>query len=184
MFVLRRRREGVPRGMFHDLLSISADGSEIHVTIPASAWSGKGGHHPNWQPDGERVMMNLKIDGETMRFVQARYDGSDYGEMSETLVGSGHPAMHPDGRHIVTDAYPHEALSFEDGTSPIRLCNVETGEDLTLARIQIVPPYGGDKGAMRVDPHPAWDYGFTRVAFNACPDGVRRVYIADCAALL
>lgn len=184
MSVLRRRRPDVPRGMLHDLLCISADGSEVHVTVPASEWSGKGGHHPNWCPDGERAMMNLKLDGQTMRFVQVRYDGSGLRTLSDTLLGSGHPAMHPDGRHIVTDNYPQEPLAFGDGTVPMRLCDIQTGEDLYLCRIQTVPPYNGEKGELRVDPHPAWDYSFTRVAFNACPDGTRRLYIADLAGML
>ncbi|MBL7140558.1 MAG: hypothetical protein ISS74_06580 [Planctomycetes bacterium] len=37
---------------------------------------------------------------------------------------------------------------------------------------------------VRMDPHPAWDPTFRFVAFNACPDGPRRVYVADLGALL
>jgi hypothetical protein len=37
---------------------------------------------------------------------------------------------------------------------------------------------------MRVDAHPAWDRAFRRVAFNGCPDGTRRVYVADLSSLL
>jgi hypothetical protein len=167
-----------------NVITMEADGSALHVAIPASEWTDKGGHHPNWCPDGEYVMMNLKMDGETMRFVRARYDGSDYAVMSATLVGSGHPSLHPDGRHIVTDAYPTEPVAFGDGTTPIRLCDLDSGEDLHLARIQVVPPYTGENHELRVDPHPAWDYDFRRVAFNACPDGTRRVYLADCSEYL
>lgn len=167
-----------------NVITMSADGSDLHVAIPAAEWTDKGGHHPNWCPDGEHVMMNLKMDGETMRFVTARYDGSDYGAMSGTLVGSGHPSLHPDGRHIVTDAYPTEPVAFGDGTTPIRLCDLDSGGGLHLARIQVVPPYTGERQELRVDPHPAWDYDFRRVAFNACPDGTRRVYVADCSEYL
>ena len=180
MLVLRFKPHdgGKPRA---NLITMNADGSDLHVAIPASEWTVKGGHHPNWRPDGEYVMMNLKIDGEMLRFVRARHDGGDYGAMSEALVGSGHPALHPDGRHIITDAYPKEPVAYGDGTVPIRLCDLATGEDLPLVRIQTVPPFSADKGELRVDPHPAWDHGFRRVAFNACPDGTRKVYIVDCS---
>jgi hypothetical protein len=39
-------------------------------------------------------------------------------------------------------------------------------------------------GALRVDPHPAWDRSHTRIAFNACPDGKRRVFVADLGEML
>ena len=53
-----------------------------------------------------------------------------------------------------------------------------------MVRIQVEPPFRGPKGELRVDPHPAWDYGFRRIAFNACPDGTRRVYVADLTDVL
>jgi len=184
MAVVRFKQHDTGKIAAHDAVTMNADGSGLHVAIPASEWTGKGGHHPNWCPDGEHVMINLKIHGDKLRFVRARYDGSDYGAMSETLEGSGHPSMHPDGRHIVTDVYPGRPLAYEDGTVPIRLADLTTGEDLELVRIQSVPAYSGENHELRVDPHPAWDYDFRRVAFNACPDGTRRVYVADCSQYL
>jgi len=162
------------------VITMSPDGSNIRVAIPASEWA-KGGHHPNWCPDGEYVMMNLRIAEDGLRLVRARYDGSDYGVMHETLFGSGHPSLHPNGRHIITDAYPHEPLAFADGTVPLRLLDLATGAERMLVRIQAVPPYEGEKKELRVDPHPAWDYSFTRIAFNGCPEQTRQVYIADCS---
>lgn len=183
MFVLRWKPRDPGAKMKHDVITMKADGSQLHVAIPDSEWS-KGGHHPNWCPDGETVMINLNIHGEGLRFVKARYDGSQYGIMSGAVFGSGHPTLHPDGRHIVTDAYPREPLAFGDGTTPIRLIASDTGEEKTLARMLVEPPFRGPKGELRVDPHPAWDYGFRRIAFNACPEGTRRVYVADLADVL
>jgi hypothetical protein len=184
MLVLRWLPDEGGRGkMKRHVVTMKADGTDICVAIPDSEWS-KGGHHPNWCPDGETVMMNLKIDGKVLRFVKARYDGSDYGTMIDTVPGSGHPSLHPNGRHIVTDAYPKEPVAFGDGTTPIRLIDLQTGEDKTLVRIQIVPPFSGPKNQLRVDPHPAWDYSFRHVAFNGCPDGTRRLYVADLSEVL
>jgi hypothetical protein len=160
------------------LITMRADGSEIRVAIPASEWD-KRGHHPNWCPDGEHVMMNLKLDGKNMRFVRARYDGRGLRTLAGDIPGSGHPTLHPNGRHVLTDAYPHEAVAFGDGTVPIRLVDINAREEKTLVRTQVVPPFSGPRREMRVDPHPAWDYSFRRIAFNACPDRTRRVYVAD-----
>ena len=182
MFVVRwQADDGQP--LKPNLITLKADGSELHVAMPADVW-GKGGHHPNWCPDGEHVMMNLKLDGETLRFVQARYDGTDLHTMTDAVLGSGHPTLHPNGRHIVTDSYPGEPVAFGDGTTPIRLIDLETGQETTLARIRTVPPFRGPAGELRVDPHPAWGRQHRRIAFNACPDGTRRVYVADLSAIV
>jgi hypothetical protein len=213
MFVLRwisrqgnvRRRDNV--------ITTKADGSDIHVAIPAAEWS-KGGHHPNWCPDGETIMMNLRIhsnglgrfrnkaqkiltkvtkysnlrdylnSGTSLRFVKARYDGSNYGALTEVLPGSGHPTMHTNGRYIVTDAYPKEPVAFGDGTVPIRLIDLQSESEKTLVRVNVDIPFKGPRNELRVDPHPAWDHGFRRIAFNACPDGTRKVYIADLTSVL
>ncbi len=167
----------------NSVITMAADGSDIRCAIPASQWS-KGGHHPNWTPDGERVMMNLKLDGENMRLVSARCDGTDLRAMHPDLEGSGHPSLHPNGRHVVTDVYAHGPLAWEDGTTPIRLLDLETGEETRVARIRTQPDYDGDRKVLRVDPHPAWGPEFRHVAFNACPGGVRDVFIADLAGLL
>ena len=182
MLVLRWLPDGGGK-MKANVVTMKADGSDIRVAIPASQWS-KGGHHPNWCPDGEHVMMNLKLGGRTMRLVRARYDGEGLAAMTDAVVGSGHPTLHPDGRHVVTDAYPGEPVAFRDGTVPIRLIDVSTGTERTLVRIRTVPPFKGPKGELRVDPHPAWGRRFRRIAFNACPDGTRRVFVADLTPLV
>lgn len=166
-----------------NLITMKADGSDIKVAIPDSEWS-KGGHHPNWCPDGETVMMNLNIHGDGLRFVKARYDGSDYSTMLPGIPGSGHPTLHPNGQYILTDAYPYEPVAFGDGTTPIRLIDLQTGQEKTIVRIHVDPPFSGPKRELRVDPHPAWDYNFRRIAFNACPDGSRKVYVADLSQIL
>ena len=177
MFVLR----WVPHGggkMRHDLITLNADGSDIRVTVPDTIW-GKGGHHPHWSPDGDGVTINLKLDGRTLSLVSSSYDGSDLSPMTESVVGSGHPTLHPDGRHVLTDVYLHEPLAFGDGTTPIRWIDIEQGSEETVVRINNDPPFPGPKKELRIDPHPAWDRSFRWIAFNGCEDGLRRVYVAD-----
>ena len=176
----------VPPGggkMRHDVITMRADGSDLCAAIPHALW-GRGGHHPNWCPDGENVMMNLKVEEERLRFVRARHDGAGFAAMSEAVVGSGHPTLHPDGRHVLTDVYLHEPLAFGDGTTPIRWIDLITGQDQTAVRINNDPPFPGPVRELRIDPHPAWDRTHRWAAFNGCESGVRRVYVADLSALL
>lgn len=165
------------------LVTLRPDGSDLQMAIPGEVWA-RGGHHPNWMPDGEHVMMNLKLDGENMRLVSARYDGADLRLLNDDLLGTGHPAMHPDGRHVITDEYAHASLANEDGTTPLRLLDVQSGGEVQVARIRTRPDYEGEEKVLRVDPHPAWDPEFRFVTFNACPSGRRDVFIADLAELL
>ena len=165
------------------LVTMRADGSDIRVAVPASEWS-KGGHHPNWFPDGRHVLMNLRTDGRTMRFVRVHYDGSGLRELVEGIEGSGHPTLHPDGRHLLTDAYPREPVAYGDGTVPIRLIDVEAREETTLARVRSTPLASGHMQELRLDPHPAWDRTFRLIAFNAFLDGTRRVCVADLSGVV
>ncbi len=160
------------------LVTIRPDGSDLHLAIPADVWA-LGGHHPNWTPDGEHVMMNLKLDGENMRLIRVRYDGENLQTMNDDLLGTGHPSLHPDGRHVITDDYSHGPLANEDGTTPIRLLDIEVSEEVRVARIRSKPDYEGDMKVLRVDPHPAWAPDWRHVTFNACPDGTRDVFVAD-----
>jgi hypothetical protein len=184
---LGRLREVPKSEMKKNVLTIEMNGStpgDVHVAIPDTAWS-RGGHHPNWCPDGEHVLMNLNLDGTGLRFATARYDGTNLHALHPSIPGSGHPTMHPDARHILTDAYPGEPQAFGDGTIPIRLVDIAAaGTDTHLIRIRTKPPYRGPKKELRVDAHPAWDPTHRWIAFNACPDGTRRVFVADLSAVL
>jgi hypothetical protein len=119
-----------------------------------------------------------------MRFVRVHYDGSGLRELVEGIEGSGHPTLHPDGRHLLTDAYPREPVAYGDGTVPIRLIDVEAREETTLVRVRSTPLVSGHMQELRLDPHPAWDRTFRLIAFNAFLDGTRRVCVADLSGVV
>jgi hypothetical protein len=123
--------------------------------------------------------MNLNTQGDGLRFARLPRDGSDCETLVPALRGSGHPTLHPDGRHLLTDAYVTEPVAFGDGTAPIRLVDLSSGTDTILVRIRTRPEAERRTGTLRVDPHPAWDRAYGRVAFNACPEGARQVFVAD-----
>jgi hypothetical protein len=162
-------------------VTMKLDGSEVHCAVGPEQWE-KGGHHGTWFPDGQRISMNLNIDREVLRFVQVNHDGSGLRKMREDVQGSGHPTVHPDGRHLLTDTYTWEPLAFGDGTIPLRWVDLKTGEESTIVRINTQTP--AQDAVLRVDPHPAWDRSWRYVTFNGFVDGTRKVFIADLQALL
>ncbi len=174
----RKRRYGAKQ-----VITLDADGSHPRVAVSAAQWA-RGGHHPNWCPDGEHVLMNLNTRGDGLRFARLRRDGSTCETLVPALAGSGHPTIHPDGRHLLSDAYLSEPMAFGDGTSPIRWVDLASGAETMLVRIGTRPQHGRGTDVLRVDAHPAWSRDYDRIAFNACPDGRRRVYVADPRALL
>ena len=84
---------------------------------------------------------------------------------------------------MLTDAYPQEPVAFGDGTTPMRWIDVAESRETALVRIRTRSDHEQATPALRVDPHPAWDRTFKRIAFNACPGGRRRVYVADVVLL-
>ena len=172
----RKRRFGAKH-----VVTMDADGGNVRVAVTPERWGR--GHHPNWCPDGDHVLMNLDTQGDGLRFARLRWDGSELETLAPAVSGSGHPTLHPGGRYLLSDAYVDEPQAFEDGSAPLRLVDLQTGTETALVRIGIRPLAERATGALRVDPHPAWDRSFTRIAFNACPDGRRRVYVADLAGL-
>lgn len=160
----------------------NVDGDELYCAIGPEQWE-KGGHHATWFPDGERISMNLDIDGKScMRFVKSQWDGSCIGKILENVTGTGHPTVIPDGHHLLTDAYPHDTVAFGDGTVPLRWIDLATGNEQCLVRIYTKTTTPDP--VLRVDPHPAWDRTWRYVTFNGFVGDTRRVYIADMKAML
>jgi hypothetical protein len=155
------------------VITMRPDGSDLRTAITPDQWA-KGGHHINWTPDGEHLSMNLNVDGKPgLEIVTVRYDGSDLKTIFSP--GSGHPSLNPLGMPVmVTDAYPGE-LNTTDGTVPIRLMNVQTGQEQAIVHIFLSKA----EGEFRIDAHPVWDRSGRYVIFNGYVDGTRNVFLAD-----
>jgi len=170
------------KGNRNSILTMDPDGSNLALALTPDIWA-LGGHHPNWCPNGDDILMNAKPDGKSLQLVKFRYNGSGFETLTDTLRGSGHPTMHPDGRHIITDCYPYEEGKGATHV-PLRWIDLKTDTETTLVQIPCVPKFGGPKGELRIDPHPAWDYQFKRVAINCLSDGVRKVAVVDLSKVL
>jgi hypothetical protein len=174
----------IKKGLKYWVLTMKPDGSDIRVAVGPEQWE-KGGHHINWYPDGRRLSMNLCLDGDKQLYlVEVGADGTNIGKIIDTIPGSGHPTVHPNGRHIVTDSYGHEKVAFGDGTVPIRFIDLQEKKEETIVRIPIANPGTLVSGALRVDPHPAWAPDHNHLVFNGYVGGTRRVFIADLSGVL
>jgi hypothetical protein len=183
MFILRWLSPVARQPRLNNVITMNADGSGLARPITDRHWR-RGGHHPNWCPDGEHVLMNLNLTGTGLRLASVRHDGADLRLLDEHLQASGHPTMHPDGVHVLTDAYVSEPLAYQDGTTPIRWLDLVNSRETELVRIRTAAPFAGPQQELRVDSHPAWDREYRRFAFNACPQGRRQVFIADMSAIV
>ena len=156
------------------LLTCDADGGDLRLAVSSRRWM-QGGHHPNWHPNGERIVMNLADAAGTLRFHEFAYDGTWERIVAPKVIASGHPTYSKNGRYLVTDAYPREPVC-KDGLVPIRLVDLEHNTEEVLCRIWTL---GIDRGALRLDPHPAWNRSGDQVLFNGAPEGARQLFIAD-----
>ncbi len=172
-----RGKEGIK--VRFDVLTCKPDGSDVYDAVPAPRWE-LGGHHINFFPDGTRLSANIRLDkDEYLSLIQVNYDGSDLRKITQRTPGSGHPTVHPNGRHILTDTYTHEPMAFGDGSVPLRWIDVVNDTETMLLRTgSRVEPKG--KGVLRLDPHPAWDRTWKWFAFNGVDaTNTRRVYLVD-----
>lgn len=169
-----RGRAGTPT----QLVTMDMDGGNPRVAMPDRLWR-RGGHHPNWLPDGEHILMNLRPDGKAMAFVRFRHDGAELDTVAPGHKGSGHPSVNPSGTHLLTDCYKSDGFMDADGEVPLRLIDLRSNTEAELCCIFT----NRLDGPRRVDPHPVWSADGKRIAFNGVIDGRRQVLVADMRGL-
>lgn len=171
---------GVPlrAGAPVQLITMDIDGSNVRLAMPDRLWR-VGGHHPNWMPDGEHILMNLRHEGGPMAFVKFRYDGTDLQVVAHGHKGSGHPSLRASGRFLLTDAYVSEGFKDKAGEVPIRLIDLERGAESRMCSVDT----RNLSGPRRIDPHPVWSQDGKRFAFNGVVGGRRQVIVGDASGL-
>jgi hypothetical protein len=175
MQVLRCLLPSGKGGLNTMVFTFKPDGSDIRHAPGVPLW-GAGGGHPNWHPDGVHLIRVLRPDGKQPRLCKFRYDGTEVASMSDKILGGGHPSFEKRGRYIITDTFHGKApqlvsilfidMQAERETAICTLPTLKRGEELAYQ-------------AHRLDGHPAWDRDGKKVCFQAAPDGVRQLYIAD-----
>lgn len=164
------------------VFTFNPDGSDIRLLPTKPLWGTDGGH-PNWHPDGQHIIRNLSIDGKT-RFCQWRFDGTGFQLLSEKIVGGGHPRIHTNRRHLVTDTFQDAG---QQTYVSIRFIDLQTGREEQVCRMRTVDRRAlQDELSMvrRLDGHPNWDRNFNRIIFQAAPHGKRQLYVAGMRGLI
>lgn len=205
MFLVRWKDRLARKGHSRNwIITMRDDFSDLRIALTPERWAG--GHHPNWCPDSEHIVMNLvfptrkalmpKVERLVdraarkfripfyrspypLRFAMFRYDGSQMRPISTSHIGSGHPTWHEELQAVLSDAYPWEPVTAGDGTSPIRLVSSRTDTEETIVRVRTMPEFMGSRREWRIDPHPAWSRQLDTIVFNGFAHGKRAVYVAD-----
>ncbi len=179
MFVVRMRCGGKVAGRRRNyIVTVRPDGADPALALSARIWQ-RGGHHPDWCPDGRTIVQNLNPYGDGLRFCTFDHRGGNLRCLSKTWPGGGHPTVHSGGRFLLTDAYQDEPVAYGDGTVPIRLIDLREQTEERLLRIETAPRVSGWSNELRVDPHPAWDRSGLRFVINCTDQGRRRVVLVD-----
>jgi hypothetical protein len=164
---------------FPMLLTCRPDASELRVVLTSRQWREGRANHPIWHPDGERILMNMRID-DVQRFVLIGAERGEIAQLGTGLAGiGGHPSLSADARVLITDYYDRAGGAAQLAT--LRRVDVRNS---TWADLVTVPsPMYGVADAFeisrRVDMHPVFDRECRRVCFTAAPRGTRQVFVAD-----
>jgi len=160
------------------LFTTDAEGRNIKFTHHNPVWDYPLGGHPNWHPDGEHIIRNMKVDDVT-RICQFKYDGSDFKPLSETFKASGHPSIESSGRYVITD----KRINKNDGTAIMHLLLIDTHTDQTVKICTAPTVYTenltGAIRALRLDGHPSWSRDYKKVSLQATSNGRRQLYVVD-----
>ncbi len=161
------------------VFTMNADGSNIHYTPSKPVWGHRGGH-PNWHPDGEHLIRNLKPDGKTERFCKVKYDGSRIEVLSEKFTGGGHPTIEPTGCFVLTDSYPKRERNKVD----ILLYDLVSERKHDLCQLTTIDRRAIRHAEHRLDGHPVWSRDYRSVCFQAAPENLRQLFVADISAVV
>lgn len=162
------------------MFTFNTDGSDICYALKTdrvAVWSGPGGH-PNWHGDGIHLIRHMDIDSEDNdRFIQCRYDGSDFKILCEKIEGGGHPSVEPNGKYLITD----ERDNDDNGAAVIklRLVDLIAEEEQYVCTIPTIDKNVLKNTVFRLDGHPAWSQDYKKVSLQAAPDGYRQLFVVN-----
>ncbi|MEP7706674.1 hypothetical protein [Paraglaciecola sp. 25GB23A] len=171
------------------LVNYNIESGEVNLLVTPKRWGS--GHHPNWCPDSLHIVMNLnfrrypiciskvaelfdKVSNKLFRRYIFRANplrialiNSQTGKIanfSGIILGSGHPIMHSDMTHVITDCYPHEPVANADASVPLRL--ITKNQQKSIINLETIPTYYGPNKEWRIDPHPVFSKDFRYLVFN------------------
>ena len=161
------------------VFTFNPDGSDICYipkTDRVGVWNAGGGH-PNWHGDGVHIIRNMQPDGgEDSRFIQARYDGTEFKILCEKIKGGGHPSVEPNGKYLITDERDE---GNDVAVMKLRLIDLIAEEERCVCAIPTINRDNIEDKVFRLDGHPAWSRDYKKVSLQAAPEGKRQLFIVD-----
>ena len=158
--------------------AMDPDGGNLCFLPFDSPWNAGGGH-PNWHGDGDRLVRNVEEE-DGIRYCQVNRDGTGRRLLSETLEGGGHPSVEPSGRWLITDY-----LADNGGQEVVlRLADLHAQEQRGLCSLPTIDQRSLEQRPLRLDGHPVWSRDYRKVCFQASPEGVRQLFVADLSGVI
>ncbi|MEQ9286367.1 MAG: hypothetical protein RIG77_05635 [Cyclobacteriaceae bacterium] len=146
--------------------TVNKDGTQLQRAFP----DGWGGSHFDWLTDDE-LMITAEFDARQYAHILFTIGEKNYKRLGKGLLDyDGHGTFSPDGKWMVTDTYPREAMREQK----IYLMDMETEAILPLGRF--VEPEEFRSG-WRCDIHCRWSPNGDIIGFNSTHTGSRQVYI-------
>lgn len=143
----------------------TSDGGDMYVLSDDDMVS-----HCFWKDDAHILAFENKKDGGPGYYLM-KDKTQDYIHCWPELNGDGHPSYSPDGKHIVTDAYPDRArvasIRVMDGT--------DEKKDVTTVVARVFAPFKYDNDT-RCDLHPRWNRKGDTICFDSVFEGHRGLY--------
>lgn len=144
----------------------TADGKNMYVLSDDDMVS-----HCFWKDDEHILAFENKKDGGPGYYLM-KDKTQDYIHCWPELNGDGHPSYSPNGKYIVTDAYPDRArvasIRVMDGT--------DEKKDVTTVVARVFAPFKYDNDT-RCDLHPRWNRKGDTICFDSVFEGHRGLYI-------
>ncbi len=146
--------------------TVRTDGSDLRRCFP-DQW---GGSHFDWLNDRE-LMVTARYEGKQDAHILFTVGEQDFRRLGNGLLDyDGHGTFSPDGKWMVTDTYPSQALREQK----IYLMDMRTEAVLPLGRFREPAEFNG---FWRCDLHCRWSPRGDLIGFNSTRSGSRQVYI-------
>jgi glycosyltransferase involved in cell wall biosynthesis len=155
------------------LVTFNVDGTDMYVLSDDDMVS-----HCFWKDDEHIIAFENKKDGGPGYYLM-RDKTQDYFHCWPELNGDGHPSYSPNGKLIVTDAYPDRtrvaSIRVMDGT--------DEKKDVTTVVAKVFAPFKYDNDT-RCDLHPRWNRKGDTICFDSVFEGHRGLYTVGLSGIM
>lgn len=149
------------------LVTVNMDGSEMYNLSDDDMVS-----HCYWKNDEEILAFENK-KGQGSGYYLMKDKSQKYRRLWPEITADGHPSYSPDGRLVLTDAYPNRKR-----IAILRILN----ENCNIVIAKVFAPFKYDNDT-RCDLHPRWSRNGKRVYFDSVFEGHRGLYMVDISGI-